>query len=145
MKRTRYIACWLLVVYLLTAIGPACASLTCRCRIMTARTEAVDGHHHGHDGCSRHCSIRTTAEQSACWAAPCCTDRHSTEIALYTNGSDERPDRIVLPVLTALLPDDLPTAAPDAPLTDRAADRRTPFLCRGSVCCAGLRAPPSRS
>ncbi len=145
MKRTRYIACWLLVVYLLTAIGPACASLTCRCWVMTARTEAVDGHHHGHDGCCCHKSIRTTPEQSACWAAPCCTDRHSTEIALYTNGNDERPDRIVLPVLTASLPDDLPTVAPDATLIDRAADRRTPFLCRGSVRCAGLRAPPSRS
>lgn len=144
MKRTRYIACWLLVVYLLTAVGPACASLTCRCRVMTARTEAVDGHHRGH-GCCCH-SIRTTPEQSACLAAPCCTDRHSTEIALYTDGSDERPDRIVLPVLTVSLPNDLPTAAPDVSLTGtaRAADRRTPFLCRGSIRCAGLRAPPAR-
>lgn len=145
MKRTRYIACWLLVVYLLTVIGPACASLTCRCRVMTARTEAVDGHPHGHGCCCRHnSSIRTTAEQSA-WTAPCCTDPHSTEIALYTNGSDERPDRIILPVLTALLPDDLPIAAPDAPLTDRSVDRRTPLLCRGILRCTGLRAPPSRS
>jgi len=144
MKRTRYIACWLLVVYLLTAIGPACASLTCRCRVMTACTEAVDGHHHGPDSCCRHSSIRTTSEQSA-WDAPCCTDRHSTEIALYTNGNDERPDRIVLPVLTALLPDNLPTVAPDAILTDRSVDRRTPLLCRGIARCTGLRAPPSRS
>lgn len=143
MKRTRYIACWLLAVYLLTAIGSACASLTCRCCVMTARTEAVGGHHHDHDGCCRHSSIHTTPEQSA-WDAPCCTDRHSTEIALYTNGSDGRTDRMVLPVLTASLPDDLPIAAPDAALADRTTDRRTPSLCHGSVRCAGLRAPPSR-
>ncbi len=144
MKRTRYIACWLLVVYLLTAIGPACASLTCRCRVMTACTEAVDGHHHDHDDCCRHSLPRTTSEQSA-WDAPCCTDRHSTEIALYTKGHDGRTDRFVLPVLTASLPDDLPTVAPDATLTDRSVNRRTPFLCRGIVRCTGLRAPPSHS
>ncbi|MDE5814688.1 MAG: hypothetical protein K2H42_00035, partial [Alistipes sp.] len=44
----RYIACWLLVVYLLTAVGPAYASLTCRCTVMKARTETVCGCHHGH-------------------------------------------------------------------------------------------------
>ncbi len=143
MKRTRYIACWLLVVYLLTAIGPAWASLACRCWVMTARTEAVDEHHHGHDGCCRHSLTRTTSEQSA-WETPCCTDRHSTEIALYTKGHDDRTDRFVLPVLTALLPDELPTVAPDAPLIDRSVDRRTPFLCHGSVRCTGLRAPPAQ-
>ena len=141
MKPKRYIACWLLVVYLLTAIGPAYASLTCRCTVMKARTEAVCCHHHGHAHC--HVSESTMPEHSA-WEAPYCNDRHSTDIELYTDGTDNRTDKTVQPASSALLPDDLTVAAPILAFFDRVTDRRAQFLCHGSVRCAGLRAPPAR-
>lgn len=141
MRTKRYIACWLLVVYLLTAIGPAYASLTCRCTAMKARTEAVCCCHHGHAHC--HVSDSTAPAQSA-WEAPCCNDRHSTEIELYTNGADDRTDKTVQPVSSALLSDGLSVAAPAPAFSERVTDRRAQFLCHGSVRCAGLRAPPAR-
>lgn len=142
MKSKRYIACWLLVVYLLTAIGPAYASLTCRCTVMKARTEAIGCcHHHDHADC--HASAETTPERAEL-SAPCCDDRHSTEIALYTNGNDDRTDRTVLPVLTALLPENRPATSPDIAFLGRIADHRVGFLCHGTVRCTGLRAPPTR-
>lgn len=137
MRAKRTIACWLLVVYLLTAIAPAYASLTCRCPVAKARTEAAC--------CHRHSPIALvgTPEQAE-WNAPCCCNRHSTKIVLYTNGSDDRTDRIAAPVSAALLPDDLSVAAPALAFSERIDDRRAHFLCYGSVRCTGLRAPPTR-
>ena len=141
MRTKRCIACWLLVVYLLTAVGPAYASLTCRCTVMKARTETVCGCHHGHAHC--HVSHGTAPAKSA-WEAPCCNDRHSTDIELYTGGTDDRTDKTVLPVSSPLLPDDLTVAAPAPAFYERVTDRRAQFLCHGSVRCAGFRAPPAR-
>lgn len=136
MHTKRSIACWLLVVYLLTAIGPAYASLSCRCKAMHARTEAVCCHAHPH-----HAAADDAAERDAEWHSACRCGRHSTEIALYTNGNDERTDKTVLPVLAAIVPDEVPAVA-DSSFYERIADRRAGFLCHGTVRCTGLRAPP---
>ncbi len=141
MATKRSIACWLLAVYLLTAIGPAYASLTCRCTAMKARTEAVCCGHHGH----AHCHVsECAAPAKSTWEAPCCNDRHSTEIELYTGGTDDRTDKTVQPASSSLLPDGLSVAAPAPAFSGRVTDRRAQFLCHGSVRCAGLRAPPAR-
>ena len=172
MSKKHIIACWLLVVYLVTAVGPACASLTCRCALMHGRTEAVCCAHHGHahhahgHACGHPhdtagiselaarpaavCAACDVPEHASCcaaceapvWEAPCCGDRHSTEIALYTSGDDDRTDKLLLPVSAALLPDDLPVAAPALAGAARRFCLRTQHLCHGSVRCTGLRAPP---
>ena len=153
MSKKRIIACWLLVVYLVTAVGPACASLSCRCAFMEHRTEAVCCAHHGHAHPAHACDrLHQPAAGSSCdarehasgWEAPCCGDRHSTEIALYTPGGDDRSDKLLLPVTAALLPDDLPVAAPALAGSARLTDRHTRRLCHGSVHGTGLRAPPAR-
>ncbi len=136
MCRKRSIACWLLAVYLLMAIGPACASLSCRCKAAHARTEALCCHARHH-----HAAADDAAEHAAEWSAACHCDRHSTEIALYTSNSDDRTDKNVLPVLAALVPDEVPVVA-DRSFYERITDRRVGFLCHGTVRCTGLRAPP---
>jgi len=124
----------LLVVYLLMAIGPAYASLSCRCKAAHARTEALCCHHHA--------AADDATGHDAEWHAACRCDRHSTEIALYTNGNDDRTDKTVLPVLAAIMPDEAPAVA-DGSFYERIADRRVGFLCHGTVRCTGLRAPPA--
>lgn len=138
MTPKHYIACWLSAVYLLMTVGPAFASLSCRCMIMDAHTETACCHHH---------SPVATDEvpEHAEWDAPCCCDRHSTKIVLYTNETNDRTDRIAIPVSAALLPEDIPSTAPEAAFFERVDDRRAHFLCHGSVRCAGLRAPPSQN
>lgn len=132
----RSIACWLTAVYLLMAVGPAYASLSCRCTVMKARTTAACCHHHS--------PVAAETPEHAEWDAPCCCNRHSTKIILYTNETDDRTDRIAAPVSAALLPDDVPSTAPVAAFFERVDDRRAHFLCHGTVRCAGLRAPPSQ-
>ena len=109
-KRT-ITACWLLLVYLLMAVGPAWASLSCRCMMHRTAVEEVAAccahHHHHHGQHEQHaaCTACEALEHAPAWSAPCCDDRHSTEIALYTNGDDERTDRflasVALPVSAA--------------------------------------------
>jgi len=138
MKPKHSIACWLLTVYLLMVIGPAYASLSCRCTVVKVRTEAACCCHHHHP-----ITVSETPEHAE-WDAPCCCNRHSTKIILYTNEPVDRTDRIAAPVSAALLPDDVPSTAPIAAFFERVDDRRAHFLCHGSVRCAGLRAPPVR-
>lgn len=138
MTLKRSIACWLTAVYLLMAAGPAFASLSCRCMIENAHAETACCHHH---------SPVATDEtpEHAEWDAPCCCDRHSTKIVLYTNENDDRTDRIAIPVSSALQPDEFPSIAPHAAFSERVVDRRAHFLCHGTVRSAGLRAPPSQN
>lgn len=146
MSKKRIIACWLLVVYLVTAIGPAWASLSCRCLRMQEQpaTACCAHHHHQHDAaCDQPagCSDCDAHEHDASWSAPCCDDRHSTEIALYTC-DDDRTDRLQASAALPLSTDPCTLTAPEPTCSDRPGDRPGGRLCHGSVRCAGAHAPP---
>lgn len=89
MQRKRFISLLLLTVYLLAAGGTAWTSLSCDCVAMharTAHTHACCHHCHHH---VQHTHLLPDAGTSL--SAPCCDNRHSTEIELYTASSDSDP------------------------------------------------------
>lgn len=148
-KRT-ITACWLLLVYLLTAVGPACASLTCDCAKHRAGAEVSccahhlhhTHHHAGHGKVAAACLPCEALEHAPAWNTRCCDDRHSTDIELYTNGDDDRTDRLAaLPALPLPSGEWVPTA-PAGPLFALRGDRTPEPLCHGSVRCTGAHAPP---
>ena len=78
MRGKRFISTLLLTVYLLAVSGAAWASLSCDCRCH----------------CSCHHHVRAAHDAPAdgvSLTAPCCDDRHSTEIELYTAAQDDEP------------------------------------------------------
>ena len=84
MRGKRFISTLLLTVYLLAVSGAAWASLSCDCVTMHARTAHV---HSCRCHCSCHHHVRAAHDAPAdgvSLTAPCCDDRHSTEIELYT-------------------------------------------------------------
>ena len=99
MLSNRYIAWFLCAVYLAVTACPAAASLTCECLTAHAAAESACG------GCCAHVGAHICTEAAACPAdgalsAPCCTDRHSTDIELYTASSDsESPCKCAVLVL----------------------------------------------
>ena len=117
MKLKRLISLLLLSVYLLATGGPAYVSLSCKCVAMKARAAHVCCHHcqHGAD----------TSDGTASLKATCCGNHHSTEINLYTFSQDnEKSTRCTVTDL------------------EKTVGRCAPFVERGHVRCAGLRAPP---
>lgn len=87
MRRKRFISILLLTVYLLAVGGTAWASLSCDCVTMHARTI------HTH-ACCHHCHhhvqhAHDLPDVDTSLSAPCCEDRHSTEIELYTASTDD--------------------------------------------------------
>ena len=149
-KRT-ITACWLLVVYLVMTVGPAWASLSCRCMAHRAAAEEVAHccvhHHHAHsDHAAAHaaCTACDVLEHAPAWSARCCGDRHSTEIELYTGADDDRNDRIAAPASLLLAPECTPAAAPAQSACLRFRDPSPGPRCHGFVRCAGAHAPPVR-
>ena len=149
MSKKHLITCWLLVVYSVMAFGPAWASLSCRCLSHAHAAEATAGccGHHAHhtsDGHHADCMTCRALEQQPDWSAPCCGDRHSTDIALYIN-DDDRTDRscfapVALPLSTA----EYILTTPETPGCAARCDHSPGALCRGSVRSAGAHAPPVR-
>lgn len=144
MKRRWYISLLLLCVYLFATAAPATVSLTCKCVAMHRVAAYV---------CCTHCAhmSATSAAQAAGQgaahtdvAAPCCGNHHSTEINLYTGSGEDNVRTVKCAVLElpAALASACPTETAVLALADKIAERRAPFVCRGFVRCAGLRAPP---
>lgn len=142
MKSNRYIAWFLCAVYLAVTAYPAAASLTCKCLTTHAAVEHACG------GCCAHAGAHIRAEAAECPAdgalsAPCCTDRHSTDIALYTASPDgERPCKCAVLMLPHCL-----LAARAAQLASpkfRKEHPEPPAVLPQAPClhAAGLRAPP---
>ena len=121
MKLKRLISLLLLAIYLTAWGGPAYVSLSCKCVTMSSH---VCCHHcqHGADAAGAGESLK----------APCCGNHHSTEIELYT--VTDLP-----PALVA----EAPVAADLKLFGETLPERGAPFVMRGHVRSAGLRAPPA--
>lgn len=158
----RYIALALLAVYLSTAFGAAYASLTCACIWGTRTTEhavCACGHSHG-DSADAHtpccgadaarggdavCGRGASDCAAAALSAPCCGDRHSTEIALYTDGAseEERPVRVAVSELLPEAAAVCPCPAHRPAMRRRAVDPPAPYVPSTELPAAGFRAPPA--
>ena len=145
MNRRNLISLWLLVVYLAATGGVSFASLSCRCATRLTRPTM---HHCACTHCARH---RHAVRQSlpaagTALSAPCCSDRHSTEIDLYTSGNPDRSESAVLIQITDL-PDGLaaecPCPAHVPALRHPALPRPAPPLTDCVRQPRGLRAPPA--
>ncbi len=80
MRLKRYIALLTAAIYCFAIVAPAHASVTCEC--VTRGAAAAHA-------CCTHCLSGDCSPEGVHIAAPCCEDRHSTEIALYTFASEE--------------------------------------------------------
>ena len=112
MKLKRLISLLLLAIYLTAWGGPAYVSLSCKCVTMKA---------------------------------PCCGNHHSTEIELYTGSSSDNHERFIRCTVTDLPPAlvaEAPVAAVLKFFGETLPERGDPFVMRGHVRSAGLRAPP---
>lgn len=143
MARRKYISLLLLAVYLLTTGGAAYASLSCRC--LTEMHACVSAH--GCCACANPCAhARRVCDDGAVqtWEAPCCDDRHSTEIELYVGASHDDENEVRCAVLA--LPHCLAAAQAarlSAPKFRKERIERPVARIRPSfVAVAGLRAPP---
>ena len=135
MKLKRLISLLLLSVYLLATGGPAYVSLSCKCVAMKARAAHVCCHHcqHGAD----------TSDGTASLKATCCGNHHSTEINLYTFSQDsEKSTRCTVTDLLPALVAEAPVAAVLKFFGETLPECGDPFVMRGHVRSAGLRAPP---
>ena len=123
MKLKRLISLLLLAIYLTAWGGPAYVSLSCKCVTMSSH---VCCHHcqHGADAAGAGESLK----------APCCGNHHSTEIELYTGSSSDLPPAVVA---------EAPVAADLKLFGETLPERGAPFVMRGHVRSAGLRAPPA--
>ncbi len=144
MARRRYISLLLLAVYLLAAGGGAYVSLSCRCIAEKHACAQVHGCHGcaDHGACGR-CVFDDGAAQTL--EAPCCGDRHSTEIDLYTGAhSDyEKAVRCVVTLLPPSLAAECPCPAHVPALRRRSVERPAPVPAAPLLEFAGLRAPPA--
>lgn len=135
MKLKRLISLLLLSVYLLATGGPAYISLSCKCVAMTARAVHVCCHHCQHGG--------EAFDGTASLKATCCGNHHSTEIDLYTFSQDsEKSTRCTVTDLPPALVAEAPAPADMSLGREKTVGRCAPFVERGHVRCAGLRAPP---
>ena len=127
MKLKRLISLLLLSVYLLATGGPAYVSLSCKCVAMKARAAHV----------------ADTSDGTASLKATCCGNHHSTEINLYTFSQDsEKSTRCTVTDLPPALVAEAPEPADISLGGEKTVGRCAPFVERGHVRCAGLRAPP---
>ncbi|WP_418992156.1 hypothetical protein [Alistipes sp.] len=136
MKLRRYISLVLLAVYLFATGGTAYASVSCEC-VSKAPTVSACCHHHCTD-------IPCGGRDGDSLTAPCCGDRHSTEIELYTgSGSEnERGPRCVVLDLPPALAATCPCPAHVPFLRLKAVERPAPFLPDLRILPIGFRAPP---
>ena len=146
MKLRRIISLFLLAVYLILAVGPAALSLSCECVAMGAHARHAGLHA---SGCCAHacCAADASADSAsarASVAAPCCDDRHSTEIELYTGlGSEtEKHARCIVVHLPAALAAESSCPARIPTLRRRPVERSVSLPADPSSGTPGLRAPP---
>lgn len=149
MSKKQLITCWLLAVYLVMAVGPAWSSLSCRCNRHVHAAEAAAGccgahAHHTHVHHHPDCTTCRALEQQPAWSASCCDDRHSTDIALYTGGDDDRTDRLSGVAVLQLAAAEQPLAVAVPCIRLLLYDPSPGALYHGSVRCVGAHAPPAR-
>ena len=120
MKLKRLISLLLLAIYLTAWGGPAYVTLSCKCVTMSSHV------------CCHHC------QHSA-------GNHHSTEIELYTGSSSDNHERFIRCTVTDLPPAlvaEAPVAAVLKFFGETLPECGDPFVMRGHVRSAGLRAPP---
>lgn len=87
MRRMRYgVALVLVAVYLFGVGGTALSSLLCPC-VELHRHSTTCCHDHGHTHTDMH---PLAAAHDSDLSLPCCDDRHSNRVALYTSADDEQ-------------------------------------------------------
>lgn len=87
MRKGRYgVALVLFAVYLLGVGGTALSSLLCPC-VELHRHSTSCCHDHGHTHTDMH---PLAAAHDSDLSLPCCDDRHSNRVALYTSTDDEQ-------------------------------------------------------
>ena len=134
MKLKRLISLLLLAIYLTAWGGPAYVSLSCKCVTMPPLVS------------SPHCQHSADAAGAGeSLKAPCCGNHHSTEIELYTGSSSDNHERFIRCTVTDLPPAlvaEAPVAAVLKFFGETLPECGDPFVMRGHVRSAGLRAPP---
>lgn len=135
MKLKRLISLLLLAIYLTAWGGPAYVSLSCECVAMSSHV------------CCHHCQHGAAAAGAGeSLKAPCCGNHHSTEIELYTGSSSDNHEKFIRCTVTDLPPAlvaEAPVAADLKLFGETLPERGAPFVMRGHVRSAGLRAPPA--
>ncbi|MBQ8581362.1 MAG: hypothetical protein IJ478_04675 [Alistipes sp.] len=141
-KVRQMVAMVLCAVYLLGVGGAALSSLLCPC---------VEWHHHtaqcNHDHGHQHLDMHPLqAAHDADFSAPCCDDRHSNNVQLYTASSDEeRVSKLFLPELPVALFEPQPELQHLASLCCGRCFEQLPLPYSRVVPTKGLRAPPVKA
>lgn len=133
----------LCAAYLMWVGGAALSSLLCPCVELHQHSEQCC-HDHGHSHPDMH---PLQAAHDADLSLPCCDDRHSNEILLYTQGEDDErqtksPVRELQPILQAEID------APEPLLTQRNTEQSLDRVVRTRLCAVSykaLRAPPVKA
>lgn len=141
MRKGRYgVALVLMAVYLLGVGGTALSSLLCPCVELHHHTETCC-HDHGHTHADMH---PLAAAHDSDLSLPCCDDRHSNRVVLYTTADDEqRLTKVAMRPLPPMLYAEQPRLdiKLNPSLRERSLDRR--FDTRScAVQTKALRAPP---
>ncbi|MBQ8652095.1 MAG: hypothetical protein IJ477_02125 [Alistipes sp.] len=144
MQRMRQLmALVLCAAYLMWVGGAALSSLLCPCVELHQHSEQCC-HDHGHTHPDMH---PLQAAHDADLSLPCCDDRHSNEILLYTQGEDDErqtksPVRELQPILQAQI------EAPEPLLTQRNTEQSLDRVVCTRLCAVSykaLRAPPVKA
>ena len=133
----------LCAAYLMWVGGAALSSLLCPCVELHQHSEQCC-HDHGHTHPDMH---PLQAAHDADLSLPCCDDRHSNEILLYTQGEDDErqtksPVRELQPILQAEI------EAPEPLLTQRNTEQSLDRVVRTRLCAVSykaLRGPPVKA
>lgn len=140
MRKGRYgVALVLFAVYLLGVGGTALSSLLCPC-VELHRHSTSCCHDHGHTHADMH---PLAAAHDSDLSLPCCDDRHSNRVALYTSTDDEQRLKVWMRSLPPMLYAEQPKfdiylcTSPWERSLDRSFDTRS---C--AVQTKALRAPP---
>lgn len=142
--RMRHMVAWVLcMVYLVGVGGVALSSLLCPCVELHHHSE-VCCHDHGHTHPDMH---PLQAAHDADFSAPCCDDRHSNRVQLYTVGEDmERTMKSAVRDLPTVLLADLQLTDPALPgVKWEALSERVPRPQPCVVQLKALRAPPVKA
>ena len=133
----------LCAAYLMWVGGAALSSLLCPCVELHQHSEQCC-HDHGHTHPDMH---PLQAAHDADLSLPCCDDRHSNEILLYTQGEDdERQTKSPVRELQSILQAQI--EAPEPLLTQRNTEQSLDRVVRTRLCAVSykaLRAPPVKA
>ena len=132
----RQLMAWVLcAAYLMWVGGAALSSLLCPCVELHQHSEQCC-HDHGHTHPGMH---PLQAAHDADLSLPCCDDRHSNEILLYTQGEDdERQTKSPVRELQSILQAQI--EAPEPLLTQRNSEQSLDRVVRTRLCAVSYKA-----